>query len=400
MEEKLRQFISQHKNDNVQQLALQAHKFADIDLPFALNQIAGWQKARTKLPTWAGVSNIIYPQHLSLEQCSSEFTALYKARLACRLMPNEFNTMVDLTGGFGVDFSFMAPHFAEAVYVEQQEYLCTIARTNFELLKLSNAIIINDKAEHYLRTMPPVGIIYIDPARRSSEGQKTILITDCTPNLLDLKTQLIDKSHATIIKLSPMLDWHRALEELTDENAHVNEVHILSHNNECKELLLVMSASPAPTRIVCINNSTQFAYTPSQLKQRIIAHPLQAGMHLYEPNASIMKAGGYAQLTHEMPLEAIAPNSHLFVSSTSLPNFPGRHFIIQSISSFGKKDLRNNLRGIASANIAVRNFPQTAVELRRKLKLSDGGAHYIFATTDALGTHLLLLCTKFNRKEP
>ena len=398
MEEKLRQFISQHKNDNVQQLALQAHKFADVDLPFALNQIAGWQKARTKLPTWAGVSNIIYPQHLSLEQCSSEFTALYKARLACRLMPNEFKTMVDLTGGFGVDFSFMASHFAEAVYVEQQEYLCTIARTNFELLKISNAIIINDKAEHYLRTMPPVGIIYIDPARRSSEGQKTILITDCTPNLLDLKTQLIDKSHATIIKLSPMLDWHRALEELTDENAHVNEVHILSRNNECKELLLVLQRVVAgDVHVFCVNDSEVFDYlyrADGRNAVPVLSAPLAEGMWLYEPNASIMKAGCFAQLCLAYALKSVSHNSHLFVSTDKLSGFPGRSFRILSVSSMNRKDLRHALNGISYANIAVRNFPMSVAELRKRLKLKDGGDIYIFATTDATGNHLLLIGRK------
>ena len=223
-------FIRQHADADVRQLALQGTKDPEVNLTFALEQIAGRQKARTKLPSWAANDGIIYPPHLSMEQCSSETTALYKARLAGR-----GETYVDLTGGFGVDFYFMSQGFSKRIYVEQNADLCTIVGHNMQALGLQSAVVCSQTAE-YLSSMPHADVVYLDPARRNEHGGRTYGIEDCSPNVLELMPRLMEKAERVILKLSPMLDWHQAVEALKS----VSEVHIVSVNNECKELLLVL----------------------------------------------------------------------------------------------------------------------------------------------------------------
>ena len=232
-------FIRQNADADVRQLALRGTKDPEVDLPFALDQIAGRQTARHKLPSWAAIDGIVYPPHLSMEQCSSEQTARYKARLI-----GSGGTMVDLTGGFGVDFSFLARGFQRAVYVERQEQLCAIARENFRLLGLSQAEVVCADSTDYLQTMSPVDFIYADPARRDNHGARTYGISDCTPDVLALRDLLLSKARRVLLKLSPMLDWRKAVSDLGEQ--YVREVHIVSVGNECKELLLLLGSGSAP----------------------------------------------------------------------------------------------------------------------------------------------------------
>lgn len=395
----------------VRLLALQAHNYPDIDMPFLLNQLTGWLKAHTKLPSWAAQEDIIYPPHLSMEQCSSEQTALYKANLLKELSGSHATSsstrFVDLTGGFGVDFSFIARNFTHATYVEQQEQLCKVAQHNFKVLGLSQVEVVNTDGTEYLHQMQPANVIFLDPARRNEQGGKTVLIEDCSPDVLTLEKELLEKADTIVLKLSPMLDWHRAVNELNVIGNVVREVHILSVRNECKELLIVLQkeepqsdttvASIPKLRIVCMNDNEVVSYYEEEtvgILLSILSTPPTAGQYLYEPNASLMKAGCFALISRRYEVSALSVNSHLFVSNSLIEHFPGRSFRLVAVSSFNKKELRRTFSAIKKANLAVRNFPMSVADLRKKLKIKEGGTDYLFATTDANNNHLLLLCAK------
>ena len=386
-------FVQEHLNDDVHILALQTRRDSSIDLPWALDQIQGRQTAYKKLPSWASIDSIIYPPHLSMEQCSSEQTALYKCDIIDKLPSGSHKTLVDLTGGFGVDFAFMARHAEHAVYVERQEHLCQTAKHNFEQLGLNKALVINTEAECFLKEMntdPASTLLYLDPARRDNNSSRTYAIADCTPNVLEMKDKLLKAAHHIMLKLSPMLDWHKAVNEL---GCQVAEVHIVSTSNECKELLILMTADHdgEPT-IHCTNDEHSLVFKPSMVAPMI--RNGNAGRYLYEPNASIMKAGCYSVLTERYPIAAIADDSHLFVSDTEVADFPGRSFCIKAITTMNKKQLAHAMAGITHANVATRNFPMTAHQLRSRLRLKDGGDIYIFGTTTTNKQHVLILCQK------
>lgn len=503
-------FIRQHQDDDVRQLAFLGSKYPEVDMPFALDQIRGRKMARTKLPRWASIEGIIYPPHISMEQCSSEQTALYKAELAARLLglsPSSFENgeekekesenasnlhlseicefagkgavdsefakneatckkqqilteskenvneikeephegdfseetgFVDLTGGFGVDFSYIASRLGvKSMYVERQAHLCEAAKENFGRLGLKNAIVKNGDGIEVLHSFLPkkkdaasaddsLGIIYdqplslpktnlglklifIDPARRDDAGNKVVSLKDCTPDVTVLQEEMLSKAYYVIIKLSPMLDWHRAVSELNC----VKEVHIISVNNECKELLLVLSARnmdemeassadrevkhAGNLRIYCVNDAQSFVCDELDMESssvKIAPSTLEEMQYLYEPNASLMKAGCFSILSKRYGAKMLSKNSHLFVSREPIAVFPGRSFRIIAVSSFNKKELKRHLSGITKANIATRNFPLSVAELRKRLKLKDGGETYIFATTLSDENHVLVITEK------
>lgn len=449
MNQATQDFIRQHQDDDVRQLAFLGSKYPEVDMPFALDQIRGRKMARVKLPRWASLEGIIYPPHISMEQCSSESTALYKAELAARLLAlpvsssfSEEIGFVDLTGGFGVDFSYIAARLGvKSMYVERQAHLCEAAKENFERLGLKNAIVKNGDGIEVLHSFLPkkddaasaddsLGIIYdqplsllktklglklifIDPARRDDAGNKVVSLKDCTPDVTVLQEEMLSKADYVIIKLSPMLDWHRAISELN----HVREVHIISVNNECKELLLVLSARnmgdmeassadgevkhAGNLRIYCVNDAQSFVCDELDIESspvRIAPPVLEEMQYLYEPNASLMKAGCFGVLSDRYDARMLSKNSHLFVSQAPIEAFPGRSFRIIAISSFNKKELKRHLSGITKANIATRNFPLSVAELRKRLKLKDGGETYIFATTLSDESHVLVITEKACQK--
>ena len=519
-------FIRQHQDDDVRQLAFLGSKYPEVDMPFALDQIRGRKMACVKLPRWASIDGIIYPPHISMEQCSSEQTALYKAELAARLLglspsssengeekekesenasnlhlseicefagkgavdsefakneatcekqqilteskenvneikeePREGDFseeigFVDLTGGFGVDFSYIASRLGmKSMYVERQTHLCEAAKENFGRLGLKNAIvkngdgievlhsfaskkddaaseslgIIEEQSRSLLKTNLGLKLIFIDPARRDDAGNKVVSLKDCTPDVTVLQEEMLSKADYVIIKLSPMLDWHRAVSELSC----VQEVHIISVNNECKELLLVLSArnmggkvgsnsfpvrndgSVLPSaedsghiedaadagnlRIYCINDAQSFVCDEMEMEEssvKIAPSTFEEMQYLYEPNASLMKAGCFSVLSERYEAKMLSKNSHLFVSREPIAVFPGRSFRIIAVSSFNKKELKRHLSGITKANIATRNFPLSVAELRKRLKLKDGGETYIFATTLSDENHVLVITEK------
>lgn len=501
-------FIRQHQDDDVRQLAFLGSKYPEVDMPFALDQIRGRKMARTKLPRWASIEGIIYPPHISMEQCSSEQTALYKAELAARLLGlspsssengeekekesenasnlhlseicefagkgavdsefakneatyekqqilteskdnvneikeephegdfSEETGFVDLTGGFGVDFSYIASRLGvKSMYVERQAHLCEAAKENFGRLGLKNAIVKNgdgievlhsfaskkeaaasdslgiteDQSQSLLKTNLGLKLIFIDPARRDDAGNKVVSLKDCTPDVTLLQEEMLSKADYVIIKLSPMLDWHRAVSELNC----VQEVHVISVNNECKELLLVLSARnmgvmeassadgevkhAGNLRIYCVNDAQSFVCEESDMEAssvKIAPSTLEEMQYLYEPNASLMKAGCFSVLSERYGARMLSKNSHLFVSQAPIEAFPGRSFRIIAVSSFNKKELKRQLSGITKANIATRNFPLSVAELRKRLKLKDGGETYIFATTLSDESHMLVITEK------
>ena len=403
------EFIQQYRNDDVRQLAFLASKYPEVDAVFALDQIRGWQIAQTKLPRWAMVDGLQYPPHLSMEQCSSEPTADYKAAVARRLASESLRTnekalFVDITGGFGVDFSYIASTLdIKAVYVERNEVLCNLARHNFPLLGLDKAEVVCGDGEEYAKKLEKATMIYIDPARRDEHGARTYGIEDCTPNILELLPMLMQKIDYVVVKLSPMLDWHSAVAAVDgclDGSSCVTEVHIVSLANECKELLMVVAHGKQKLKVVCVNGNQQFAYCPDDDVAPVSYSDSEAdvivGSYLFEPNASIMKAGCFQALAAKYGVSGIGRNSHLFVSTEDVAEFPGRRFIVEAMTTMNKKELKRTLANITKANITTRNFPLSVAELRKRLKLKDGGDVYLFATTLADDSHVILVCKKAN----
>ena len=388
MNKATKDFIREHAYADVRQLALQAKKNPEVDLTYALEQIAGRQKAKMKLPSWAKIDGMVYPPHISMEQCSSELTAKYKAEIVpCG------NYFVDLTGGFGVDFSFIAKTFKHAVYVERQEHLCAITSENFRLLGLDNAEVVNADGIEYLHQMDHADLVFIDPARRDDHGGRTYGIADCTPNVLEVMDELMLKTNMLLLKLSPMLDWRKAVRDL----GGASEVHIVSVDNECKELLIMVKHDVQPIKVVCVNlfsNEEREVFEFDDTESTPLRQNISSKTYLFEPNTSIMKAGCFDEIQARFPVAQLDNNSHLFVSDHEIPDFPGRRFKIEHVTSMNKRELKEALTGIDRANIAVRNFPVSVAELRKKLKLKDGGDVFIFATTVAKEGHQLFICRK------
>ncbi|MFV0538783.1 MAG: THUMP-like domain-containing protein [Dysgonomonas sp.] len=386
----LNEFVKEHENDDIRVLALRATQYPEIDMQLAIRQITGRRIAKEKKPSWYINENILYPKHLSLEQSSSEKTACYKATLV------NGDSMVDLTGGMGVDFSFLAKKFKQAVYVEQQAELTEIAVHNFKELGLTNVIVKNEEALSYLLDTPPIDLIYIDPARRDTVGRKTVGIEDCTPNILELESLLEEKGKQTMIKLSPMLDISLALKSLSN----ISDVHIISYNNECKELLFIKKETDIETFYHCVNIQKEktdiLSFTRDQEEETAISYKPQIGQYLYEPNSSIMKAGAYKYLSTYYNIDKIHPNSHLYTSDSLISDFQGRSFIIENICSLNKKEVKQYLGNIKQANITTRNFPLSVQELRKRTGLKEGGDIYIFATTLADEKKVLIICKKIN----
>ena len=406
-----RNYIQEHAGDDVRQLALQGSKDPEVDMTFALEQIAGRQKAKTKIPSWAAIDGIIYPPHLSMEQCSSEQTARYKANIA-----GKGTFLVDLTGGFGVDLAFMAKIFERAIYVERQEQLCAISSENYKRLGLHHIEVVCGDGIDYLHQLDHADLIFLDPARRDEHGGRTYGIADCTPNVLEILDELLEKADRVMLKLSPMLDWRKAVADISDKRevisdkccAHVNAVHIVSVDNECKELLIevindkcnVISAATS-LRVICVNllsDGTEEHFDFEALSPLTVTSTYHLSLityhFLFEPNASIMKAGCFDILAEKFGARQLDKNSHLFVSDRDIPDFPGRRFTIERTTSMNKRELKEALSGIDRANITVRNFPMSVAELRKKLKLKDGGDLYVFAATVAGQGHQLFICRK------
>ena len=399
-------FLLQHKDDDVRSLAF-AKMPEGVNRTWALRQIEGYQLAKKKLPRWATLfeqgADICFPPRLSMEQCSSEATAKYKARIVqtSNLKP-QISNLIDFTGGFGVDFSYMAQGFEHAMYVEQNPELCEIAKHNFEVFGLDNVEIVNASCEETLAKLSTDSkkrVIYLDPARRDSVGNKVFSIEDCTPNLAAIQDSLISKADLVIVKLSPMLDITQALRTLH----HVSEVHVVSVRGECKELVFVIGEDTSP-KIFCVNlgaDEDEFVGSVTNYQSPITSSlnkssfsNLKPQIFLFEPNASIMKAGVQDAFGIKYGLQKLHPNSNLFVGTKPIDRIPARQFRIVGVSDFSKASLKLLLKDIDKANLAIRNFPSDVATLRKRLKIKEGGNDYLFATTLFDDTHALIRCVK------
>ena len=395
-------FIKQHRNENPLSLALK--KTPDgVDLQWCLRQIEGYNIAKKKLPEWAEKNNIWYPPKLSMEQCSSEATAKYKQAIAERL-GNE--ALIDLTGGFGIDFSYMAKNMEAACYVEQQEVLCNIANHNFPIMGLQNTKISHTTCEEFwkqyiadattAKTNREKCLIYLDPARRNDRGEKVFSISDCTPDVTLLQDSLLEHSAFVMLKLSPMLDIVQARRILKG----IAEIHVVSVKGECKELVFVMSKKADEPHYYCVNLDTNEETFTSSLSATMeladIANPAEIaeGAIIFEPNASIMKAGVQNAFAKWYNLKKLHPMSNLFLGNEPIENIPARQFIVERTSDFQKANRKSFMQDIRQANLTIRNFPSTVDDLKKRLKIKDGGNIYLFATTLSDDTHVLIRCKK------
>ncbi len=368
-----RQFIEEHLNDDVHELALK-HSNAKVDMALALRQIEARQLLRKKVPSWSANPELLFPSHLSIEQCSSEASANYKASLM------KGGSFADLTGGLGIDCYYISQNFQHSDYVEHNPELCALARHNYEVLGAKTMVVHNDSAEVFLNQCEPLDCLFIDPARRDVHGRKVVSVSDCTPNVVDLQDLMLQKAKRVMVKLSPMLDISQALKELR----HVKEIHVVAVSNECKELLFIMERAfdDEPT-YTCVNLETrQPAVTFSMEEERVAILQLakELGHYLYEPNPAVMKGGCYKMLSQRYALKKLHRNSHLYTSDSLIQDFPGRIFEVDGWAIYGKK-AKDLLKDVDKASIAVRNFPMTVAEIRKSLKINDGDQTYLFATT-------------------
>ena len=373
MNETTKQYIRENLNADVPTLALKKAPVG-TDVSLALRQIAARQLLQKKVPQWADNEDLLFPAHLSLEQCSSEEAARYKARLL------EGQSFADLTGGLGVDTYYLSQRFQQADYVERQTELCDLARHNFGVLK-ADVKVWNETAEEYLSCCETKDCIFIDPARRDEHGRKTVSIGDCTPDVAALQDLLLEKANKVMVKLSPMLDISKALEELR----HVKEVHVVAVANECKELDFIMERGyQDEPRFTCVNlktNQPELCFTQQQ--ERDCRGRLADGVlhYLYEPNPALMKAGCFRLLTERFDVLKLHKNSNLYTSERLVADFPGRIFEVEGWAPYNKKVKQTLLHDIEKASIAVRNFPLSVAELRKTLKIADGDTVFLFATT-------------------
>ena len=375
-----RQFIAEHLHDDVHELALK-YSNAKVDMALALRQIEARQLLRKKCPFWSDNTDLLFPPHLSIEQCSSEATAQYKASLL------QGESFVDLTGGLGVDCYTIAQQFQHSDYVEQNAELCVLAEHNFTILAGSDAnrnnppIVHNESAESFLTHCPQVDVIFLDPARRDTYGRKTVSIADCNPDVLELQDLLLQKARRVMVKLSPMLDISKALEQLRC----VKEVHVVAVANECKELLFILERGcQDDPELVCVNlQSGQPAVHFTREDERNAGLPLASKPleYLYEPNAALMKCGCFKLLAQRFEVLKLHPSSHLYTADQRISDFPGRIFQVEGWAPYNKKLKQSLLADIHRASIATRNFPVTVDALRKSWKIADGDEVYLFATT-------------------
>ena len=412
-----KQFVKEHHNDDVDELLLHASRYPEVDMKKVVEQIRGWQIARQKLPLWAATEDIIFPPQLPMEQCSSEKTATYKATLVSSMREGMHPFCIaDLTGGFGVDSVMMARKIKNAfiTYVERNPVLCALACHNFPLLGVEDFEVTEGDCEKETEKMVFQDLIYIDPARRDEHGRKTYAIEDCMPDVCQLEERLVDIAPNVLIKLSPMLD----LNEIISKLKYLSEIHVVSVDGECKEVLALLSdrlknmkdleevgitlemGNEHNPLICCVNitdkktGAEPFFFTKKEEKESECEYADSPESFLYEPNASILKAGAFKSVACHFEIKKLHPNSHLYTSDIFQPDFPGRLFNVVDTFTFNKQDLKRLSSVVTKANLTVRNFPMQVADLRKRLKINEGGDDFLFATTLNDNSKVLILCKK------
>lgn len=383
----IQQFIKEHENDDPANLMLQASQFPQLPLKEIVLQIQARQKAKAKLPTWYASREVLFPPLIAMEQCSSEITAGYKAEII------KGNKLIDFTGGAAVDTSFFSKSFQQVVYVEKNPQLVALAKHNLKALGIDNVEVIQAHAEDFLRHMTKkADAIYLDPARRGQQNQKVILLTDCEPDVLQMRNELLGKTGQLMIKASPMLDIDLTVSFLE----YVHRVEIVAVDNEVKEVLYILHQTKENNPLISAVNLLSsgfrqfFKFTKNTERDQNITYS-QPLIYLYEPNKAILKAGAFKNIAAAYVLNKIHVNSHLYTSDHFKPDFPGRTFKVEASANYKKKELMALVPGM-KANITVRNFPDSVQQIRKKTGIKEGGDIYLFATTD-LNNKLIILVT-------
>ena len=385
-DKEIQDFINRQLHSSAADLMLQSSKYPHWDMKWIAQQLTGKQIAKKKLPSWFHNESILYPLRLPLEQCSSELTANYKATLVNK------GAGIDLTGGFGVDVFAFSKTALNVLYCERNEILAKLVHSNFKALNTSNIDVFIGDGIDFLKKQNNLDWIFVDPARRK-EGERVYRLEDCEPNVIELKDLLLQKASSILIKTAPLLDLQQTIKDL----CFVKEAHVLSVNNDCKEVLYLIERNyTGPSQIICCNIKNQaneyysFNYEEERNTLTTYSEPLT---YLYEPNASIMKAGGFKSVTAKYDVFKLHKHSHLYTSENPVANFPGRSFRVKSVIAADKKSIVKHKA--SKANLACRNFPQNIDVLKKKLKIKDGGDQYIFATTLCDDLPRLILCEKF-----
>ena len=379
----IQRFIEEHLYDDPASLMLKAKRYPHLPMARVVEQIQSKRKAKTKLPQWFANKGIIYPSKISMEQCSSEAVALYKAGLV------KGETMIDLTGGFGVDAYFLSKGFNRVDYLEQQRELAEMASHNFSSLRATHIQVHQADSLAFLKKNDDFyTLIYADPARRGSTRQKVFRFEDCEPRIIEQISFLKARCRTLMIKASPMLDLKQGIQSL----GGATEVHVVSVQNEVKELLFILDEySHQNPPIHCVNLKSgcdaTFTFTFEEERQAQ-TNPSAVKAYLYEPNASILKAGGFNAIARACSIDKLHPNTHLYTSHTQIEPFPGKTFKVLAKASMDKKQLRE-LYPSGKVNITVRNFPLTVARIRKKTGLKEGGEAFLFGLTDKQGPKLL-----------
>ena len=424
MDVSTRKYIEEHLNDDINKLALS--KFPDdIDKQFVIRQIQARQLLKKKLPSWSENDELLFPKRLSLEQCSSELTAKYKRTISRKDAKTQsrdasmapaikhidtslHRILVDLTGGMGVDTSFLSDNFDETIYVESQAELCELAEHNFKVLK-KNIKVVNAKAEEFLTQCGEVDCIYLDPARRDEYGRKMVSLHDCSPDVAELQDLLFEKTNTVIVKLSPMLDIDIIKKELNN----IKEIHVVAVKNECKEVLVLCQrttdngqqiSSKACSQLITIDlrENWSFTFSEDEEQEAVPTFADEIGKYLYEPGVACMKAAPFKLLSQRFNIKKLHRNSHLYTSDKLVADFPGRTFEVINVVPFDKKAKKilsqqttdKGQQSLSKVSIAVRNFPLSAEELRKHLSFKDGDDFYIFGTTMKGEKKVLILGSK------
>ena len=387
-----RDFIEKHLKDDVRQLALQ--KFPDdVDKMLVLNQIEARQLLSKKVPLWASNPDLLFPKHLSIEQCSSELTAKYKASII-----SGGDTFVDLTGGLGIDSYFLSEKFKTSYYVENQKELCELAEHNFDVLG-RKITVVNSDSETFLSKNQNFDLVFIDPARRDVYNRKMVSLHDCSPDVVDLVETHGCASQQFLIKVSPMLD----ISLITNELQNISEIHIVSMKNECKEILIKIEPGfEGEIKNFCVNfvgndmkSSQSFEFSENSENSANSEFAPTIKRYLYEPNASIMKSGAFKLISQRFGIEKLHVNSHLYTSDNLISDFPGRIFEVVDFAPFNKKIKKELLKDITEASVATRNFPLSANNLRKTLNFKESDKNFVFGTTLIGEKKMVILAKKY-----
>lgn len=385
LSEEIQHFINEKINADVTKLALQKNPFPEVEWSLILQQVAAKQKAKSKLPTWFKTQNIYYPSKIAVEQTSSEKTAEYKASLVSG------DHLIDLTGGFGIDDYYFSKRLKHVIHCEINEELSQIVSHNFEQLKTKNIECITGDSYQILKNLnQKFDWIYIDPSRRNEAKGKVFMLKDCMPNVPENLNFYFDYAANIMIKTAPILDIAAGLSELKS----VKAIHIIAVENEVKELLWILEKDYVQqikihTLNILKEKREEFNYNYQSENRTNYNLPKK---YLFEPNAAIMKSGGFDVIPAVFNLEKLHKNSHLYTSENKI-DFPGRVFEMQSYFDYNKANLKQFLEN-KKANITTRNFPETVENIRKKWKISDGGDAYCFFTTDMNNNKIVLLCNK------